>query len=356
MQFYLNRGIVNGVQVTPAADIDRLESPETTWAAQDGLKIGYGLGNHWSIMDGFIYHGHGGAIPGGSTNVAYLPDHGVGFVFSINAGSGEAFSKLNKAICGYITLRFQRPAVPAPGPLPVDAADYTGWYEPIAVRPEIMHFLFRLTRLSLVQVHDGQMAILSYNLGIRKFLPVTGRLFRFVPKAGPPDPVASMVLLSNKRFIANSADTLVRIPSWLAYSEILLTGFFLVAIVSIALYAPLWLIGGLMKRHPRPAERAMLLCPLIAVLSLTAFVRTITHASIDSVQRFGNLTVWSGTVFVTTIVFAVATLLGAWSVATARSELVRRPVLWFSAIVSVALVIALGYLTYWGIIGLRTWA
>ena len=76
MQFYLNRGIVNGVQVTPAADIDRLESPETTWAAQDGLKIGYGLGNHWSIMDGFIYHGHGGAIPGGSTNVAYLPDHG----------------------------------------------------------------------------------------------------------------------------------------------------------------------------------------------------------------------------------------------------------------------------------------
>ena len=100
----------------------------------------------------------------------------------------------------------------------------------------------------------------------------------------------------------------------------------------------------------------MLLCPLIAVLSLTAFVRTITHASIDSVQRFGNLTVWSGTVFVTTIVFAVATLLGAWSVATARSELVRRPVLWFSAIVSVALVIALGYLTYWGIIGLRTWA
>ena len=100
----------------------------------------------------------------------------------------------------------------------------------------------------------------------------------------------------------------------------------------------------------------MLLCPLMAVLSLTAFMRTITHASIDSVQRFGNLTVWSGTVFVATIVFAFATIMAAWSVATARLELVRPPVRWFSVIVSLALVIGLVYLAYWGVIGLRTWA
>jgi CubicO group peptidase (beta-lactamase class C family) len=55
VQFYLTRGAVNGKQIVPAADIDRMESPTSTWAAKDGLKYGYGLGNYWSIQDGFIY-------------------------------------------------------------------------------------------------------------------------------------------------------------------------------------------------------------------------------------------------------------------------------------------------------------
>ena len=76
----------------------------------------------------------------------------------------------------------------------------------------------------------------------------------------------------------------------------------------------------------------------------------------DLIQRFGNLTIWSATLFLSTIVFAVATIMGAWSAATARPELVRRPVRWFSVIVSLALMIALAYLAYWGVIGLRTWA
>ena len=48
--------------------------------------------------------------------------------------------------------------------------------------------------------------------------------------------------------------------------------------------------------------------------------------------------------------------MGAWTAATARAELVRRQVRWFSAIVSLALVIGLACLAYWGFIGLRTWA
>ncbi len=49
--------MVNGVVVTPAAEIDRMESPASTWAAKDGLRCGYGLGDYWSIQDGFVYHG-----------------------------------------------------------------------------------------------------------------------------------------------------------------------------------------------------------------------------------------------------------------------------------------------------------
>ena len=40
LAFYLSRGTVNGVEVMPAASIDRMEIPTRTWAAQEGLQAG----------------------------------------------------------------------------------------------------------------------------------------------------------------------------------------------------------------------------------------------------------------------------------------------------------------------------
>src|SRR5262249_23074700 len=71
VQFYLNRGTVNGVQVVPAASIDRMEIPTSTWAAKEGLKTGYGLSNYWTAEDGFVYHGHDGGVNGGLTDMSY---------------------------------------------------------------------------------------------------------------------------------------------------------------------------------------------------------------------------------------------------------------------------------------------
>ena len=129
VQFYLNRGSAAGRQIVPSADIDRMEIPESTWAAQQGLKTGYGLSNYWSIEDGFVYHGHDGGVEGGLTNMAYMPDSGIGYFFSINSGNGGAFEKIAKAIRAYITQNLQKPAVPPVASLPSDASDYAGWYE-----------------------------------------------------------------------------------------------------------------------------------------------------------------------------------------------------------------------------------
>ena len=355
VMFYLNRGTVNGVQVTPPADIDRMESPATTWAAKDGLKSGYGLGNYWSIEDGFVYHGHNGGVIGGLTSqLEYMPEYGVGFFFSINSGNNwTAFVKVSKAIRNYITRRLPKPVVPAPAPLPSDAAEYAGWYEPSAVRPELIHFLVRLQMLSRVQFRDGKMTIRVRN-NTQTFVPVAGKFFRYVPKHGPPDPVATAVLLSNKQFIY-AETTLIRVPGWLACSEIVLIDFFLLALVSISVYAPFWLFGGLMGHPRRPAERAMRVYPLIAVLSLVLFEATYMLGSTDGILSFGNLTLTSAMIFFSTVVFAIATIMGVWSVAAAQPQVVRRPVRWFSGIVSVALMIALTYFAYWGIIGVRTW-
>jgi len=360
VQFYLNRGLVNGNQVVPSAFIDRMESPASTWAAREGLKAGYGLHNYWSFHEGFVYHGHNGGVEGGLTEMAYMADYGVGYFFSINAGNGDAFDKVGKAIRAYLTHNLQKPALAAETALPSDAADYAGWYEPNSPRVEMLHFLERLLSLSLVRFKDGKLFI--SNLGSRddSFAPVGGRQFRYIPKKDPPEPVGTTMLLTPNdegRFIqAGGMTTLRRIPTWLALSEILLTVLVALSILAILIYAPFWLLGGLSKRRRRPAERAMRLWPLLAVLSLIAFVAIFIVSSDDIIRRMGNLTAWSAALCLMTIAFATATILSALAVVRAPIEGVRPGVRRFSKLVIIALLIAAAYLGYWGMIGLRTWA
>jgi CubicO group peptidase (beta-lactamase class C family) len=359
LHFYLNRGTVNGKQIVTSADIDRMEVPESTWAAKDGMKAGYGLSNYWSIQDGFVYHGHNGGVEGGLTDMSYMPDYSVGYFYSINAGNGAAFDKVGKAIRAYITNKLQRPNIPMAGNLPANASEYAGWYEPDSPRVELTHFMERLAGLTWMRYKDGQ--LLSRGLGRwhETYLPVIGSQFRHVPKKDPPDPVATLELLvpnTEGRFIqANAMTTMKHIPAWFALTEIVLTVFVILSLLSILIYAPFWILGGLIKRRRRPAERAMRWWPLIAVLSLIAFVGIFIACSDNLIERLGNRTVWSEALFLTTIAYAVATLASLIAWWWAPVDRVRPGVRRYSRVVTLALLILAFYLAYWDILGLRTW-
>jgi CubicO group peptidase (beta-lactamase class C family) len=360
VQFYLNRGTVNGVQVIPAASIDRMEMPTRTWAAKEGLKAGYGLSNYWSINEGFVYHGHDGGVAGGLTEMAYMPEYGVGYFYSINAANGGSFGKIGETIRAYMTRNLQKPTSPPVAALATNAATYAGWYQPDSTRSELTHFLERLLGIVRVRFEDGKLLVSS--LGERNivFVPVTDTEFRSDRKKGPSSPTATVELLAPKaegQFIQLGAgeETIKRIPPWFAISEIILTCWFLLAVILVLLYAPFWILGGLSKKRRRPAERGMRLWPLVAVLSLIAVVLIFSVASDDLIPRMGNLTAWSASFFLATVVYALATLAGAISLWRAPNEDVRTGVRRFSMVVILALLVAAAYFAYWGIIGLRTW-
>jgi len=358
VQFYLNRGAVSGVQVMPAASIDRIETPTRTWEAQQGLKAGYGLSNYTSFYDGFEYHGHNGGVDGGITDMSYIPEYGVGYFYSINSANGAAFGKIGDAIRAYITRGLTRPPVPAAAQLPADAQDYAGWYLPDAPRNELSHFLTNLLGLSRVRFGGGNLLVTSLGEIDQPFVPVSGNQFRYLPKKDHPEPVATAMLLAPNaegRF-AFIGSTMRHIPTWLAMSQIGLTVYFLLAFLSILLYAPFWIFGGLIKRRRRPAERAMRLWPLIAALSLAAFVGIFVASGSDAITRLGNLTVWSVGLFLTTLIFGAACLASVVALWRARRQEIRRFVRWYSMTVTAALTIAALYLAYWGVIGIRTWS
>ena len=358
VQFYLNRGAVGGKHVLPSADIDRMEIPESTWAAKQGMKTGYGLSNYWSTEDGFVYHGHDGGVEGGLTNMAYMPDSNVGYFFSINSGNGSAFEQIAKAIRAYITGKLQTPAIPAVASLPADASEYAGWYEPNSPRVQLTQFIDRLARLTWIEVKDGHLTLRSLG-GKELYVPVVGAQFRRLPQKDAPDPVSTLELLTpnpDGRFVqARTMDTLKKIPTWFAMAEILVTLYVLLSIGAIVVYAPFWLLGGLSKGRRRPAERTMRLYPLLAVLSLFAFVAIFIVCSSDLIARLGNHTVWSELLRLTTLAYGLAVLFSAFAWLRAPFEGVRRGVRVFSQLVTLALLILAVYLGYWGIIGLRTW-
>jgi CubicO group peptidase (beta-lactamase class C family) len=361
VQFYLNRGSANGTEVMPSSAIDRMENPTRTWAAQEGLKAGYGLSNYWSIHEGFVYHGHNGGVEGGLTEMAYMPDFNVGYFYSINAGNGDAFGKVGKAIRAYITRDLQRSGLPLPAPLSANSGDYAGWYQPDSPRVQMTVFLERLLGLARVRFEDGKLMASSLFERNDVFVPVTRTQFREVPKKDAPEPVATVELLTPNaegRFIqiGGGTETMKRIPGWLAIAEVLLTAWFALAVVSVLVYAPFWLLGGLSKKRRRPAERAIRLWPLLAVLSLVAIVVIFMMASSDLLSRMGHVTVWSGGFFLATVIFPFASIASAVALWRGPAAEVRRSVRRFTIFVTVALLIAAGYLAYWGFIGLRTWA
>lgn len=356
--FYLNRGAVGGTEVVPAAFIDRMETPTRTWAAQQGLKAGYGLSNYTSVQDGFVYHGHNGGVDGGLTDMSYLPEYGVGYFYSINSGNGAAFGKLGEAIRAYVTRNLTRQPVLTAAPLPANAQDYAGWYQADSVRASFSEPLVHLLGTSRIRFASGNLLQTTLGNIDQPFVPVGGAEFRYVPKKGPAEPIATAMLLapnSEGRFV-EIGGTQKRIPTWLVFAEMALVAWFLLALVAILLYAPFWLIGGFFKKRRRPAERAIRLWPLIGLLSLVAFCAVFMASASDMLNRLGNLTIWSAGLCLTSALFGVAALFSVIALWQARNREIRRFVRWHATAVTAGLLIAALYMAWWGLIAVRTWS
>ncbi|MBA3238295.1 MAG: serine hydrolase [Parachlamydiaceae bacterium] len=359
--FYLNRGNVHGTQVISADSLNRMEVPSSTWAAKEGLQEGYGLNNYCTIHDGFVYHGHDGTVPGGLTVMKYIPNEGIGYFYSLNANNYAAFEKIGEIIRAYITRAKQKPPIPPVVSLPDEVNAYSGWYEPNSPRMELFYFLERLMGLAYFHFEDNKLFVNSLGEMKSTFIPVTKTQFRYVPLNKSPDPVPSLTLLTSNpegQFIQlrSGLITVKRIPTWLAILEMTMTGFVLLTLMSTLVYAPFLILKGLNKKYRRPAERHMRLWPLVAVLSLLSIVVISMQSSEAFLSRLANLSAWSFSLFLATIVFAVASIASVIALWRAPKDEVRRSIRVYSAMVTIALVISTAYFAYWGIIGVRTWA
>ena len=344
---YLHRGSIGATPLVSSAAIDRMEVPTRTFAARDGLQLGYGLSNYAVIDHGFVYHGHDGGVMGGVTQMAYLKDAGVGYFFSINAGNAVAFKKIADAIRGYITHDLVKPAVPAAAPMPSFATAYAGWYQPDSPRAQNMYFVERLMGLTRVQVTADALTLQGLMGPAHRYVAVQGRTLR-LHDTDADEPVASLALITPNaegRFIGlGEGGTFKQVPGWQVWAELGGLALWCLAVVATLLYAVCWLGAALLGRR-RPMDAVQRRWLLAAVGSLVAAVVVLMVGIDDLLMRFGAATAWSVAFCLLTLIHALATLVAAWTVFGAAGARARPWVRRYARLAAAGL-----------LIGMRTWA
>lgn len=141
VQFLLRRGKAGDVQILKPDSIIRMETVETTLAARNGLRLGYGLANYTEVTGGVVTHGHDGGIAGFLSTYRYMPEQNWGYVVLLNSTqSGRALNDLNKLAIDFLSKEFpasQQPAVSIPAS---QLEKFTGYYAPRAPRSQLFSF------------------------------------------------------------------------------------------------------------------------------------------------------------------------------------------------------------------------
>ncbi|ANM30036.1 hypothetical protein ABI59_11330 [Acidobacteria bacterium Mor1] len=357
LQFMLNRGSFREMEILSEASMRTMETPQSTLSAREGVRAGYGLGNFTTAFKGHLFHGHSGGITGFVAHYGYLPEHQAAFAFSLNAPSGAAFQAIHDEVCRFLT-RDAESRYPPEHLLASDlGSEIAGVYSQFTVRQEIGRFLMPLLGYVRVVSRDGRLYARPLLGGEEAAIyAVTDSLFR-----GAEDPIASMSLHRDEGTPLIQAASGPLAGTFRKSSMGRVVFFWVAAILSLALlvssiafalgWVPLLAVG----RMRQAKHLSVRLWPLLAALSFVVWALAVFTALGNAVDKLGHLTAHSGLMFVSSLTLALAAVLGAVQVIRSRTWDISRKVWVHSALVSAAALVVAGYMTYYGLIGLRTW-
>lgn len=369
VRFLLGRGTIGGDTLLPREDIERMEHPATWIGTRAGLSIGYGL-HMYSMPDttGWVWKGHNGGMQGGLSDMSYLPEAGVGYAAQINAANGEVLGEIGRQVRAFLTRPLPRPAEPPVGVVPpAVASEFGGWYRPVSPRQQHAHFLERILDMVHVSFAGDSMRVDPLLDDASTFVPVDSLRFR---RHGQSLATAAFVRDSaNQRpqgiegvGRSLSGQSLARVNGAVAVVEIGSVFLLVAALITTALVVVISVVRGLIRMvrklsvAPSPARPLWRLAIVVTLLLVVPFLMFLTSGA--EVEKLGNLSLTSATVFVGGILFAVSALVGA-AMALRRRDVRGRGTaisVWSARVILMLYFVVACYLTYWGFIGWRMWA
>ena len=356
VQFLLRRGKAGDAQLVKPESILRMEAPETTLAAKNGLRLGYGLANYSSVEGGVVTHGHNGGIDGFLSSYRYMPEQNWGYVILLNStSSGRALTETNRLATDFLSKDFPKPQQAAIKPATDDLEKLAGYYAARAPRNQIFAFLEDLTGGTRIRVINGKLTR-SGLFGEPETLVCVGKnLFR-----GEKEPQGTTIFFPNESGeMALAGNGLNGIP----YSErsYLVMPFLRIAILALCLFlmltslpfALVWIIRkffGVMKEVCHMSVRVV---PLLATL---AFLLVPTCFLALNSPKIGTFNTWTAGIFLGTFLFPILSVIGFVLVLRAPKSEIHRGVRIHSLLVSSACCVLTGFLWSWHLLALRFWA
>ena len=357
VQMFLGRGALDGVQYVSPESIERMERTETTNGAEAGLEVGYGLHNYTSTHEHWVYRSHNGGVNGGLTELAYMPEADMGYAFMINSGSGAAFVDISDLIRNYQTRDLAKPDVPGAAPLTDADRKIAGFYHLISPRQQIGYFLDRVLGIERLWFDSDTLKRKALLGGDEQdYVPAGNGMFRS-PETGKvvlvqtEDPVAGPVVHAGTR-------VLKPVSPIVAFGQLALGALWVVAIGTSFLYFLVWGVRKLRGKVPAGPSTRIRMWPLLAGVSIVAFVGLFAagmSSTSNIFETLGNPTAISIGVMLATIAFAVFAVLGAYTAITERNADMNRVNYWYCSVSSCLHLLAAAYLLWFGIIGIQTW-
>ena len=356
VQMFLNSGRYDGTVILQPKSIARMETPTTTLAAHQGIQAGDGLGNYTTPENGFLFRGHDGEIDGSLASFAYLPEHGVGYMYVINASNGEAFEEIGRLIRTYLVRDLVPPDAPTATIDLKQLQELAGYYEPVTPRRELSRFIERISGIVHVKSRSNQLVVTSILGKPAMLLPVAERHFR-----GPDDPIATTIFIKDEEaggWILQAAGgqfggNFRMIPTWQVWLRWGTATGSLLLMLSSLLFALVWIPRRLLRKI-KVQYLSVRVLPMLPILCLIA-IAALLISSEDMIQQFGNATGRSVSVCLLSYLLALMSFVGLAQVVRTRRWSVNQGVWVHALLVSLANVIVSLYLIRGGIIGLRTW-
>jgi CubicO group peptidase (beta-lactamase class C family) len=356
VQFLLRRGKAGDSQLVKPESILRMETTETTLAAKNGLRLGYGLANYSSVEGGVVTHGHNGGIDGFLSSYRYMPEQNWGYVILLNsASSGRALTETNRLAIDFLSKDFPKPQQAAIAPPASELEKFTGYYAPCAPRNQIFGFLDVLTGGTRIRLINGKLTRSGLFGGAEPLLCVGKNLFR-----GEKDPEGTIIFFTGESGgMAVAGNGVGGIP----YSEqsFLAIPFLRIAALALCLFlilttlpfALIWIVlklAGAMKDVRHLSVRVI---PLLATLSLLLVLVCFTRLS---GTQIGTFNLWTFGIFLGTFLFPLLSIAGLIMVLRAPKEEIHRGVRIHSLLVSSACCVMTGFILSWHLVALRFWS
>lgn len=356
VQFFVNRGRVDSLQLLGEASLKRMEISSTTLGARAGMtELGYGLANYSSLFNRFVYRSHQGGANGGLSDLSYLPEHKLGYSIQINSQSGEALYRIGELIRKFQTQSLSVPVYNLPPQEPDQQTDLSGYYMNISPRIQMWYFLQRFIQMKQISHQGNKLIIKSFWGGnTETYQPLNAKFY-----ASEGFNKASMAIVQDPlegEIVQIGSDFWKRTSPRLVFAPIGLLGLWVLLMISTIIMGPIWIVRYKKGRLQGGGNLKVRLWPYLTSMLFIMWVAVLFVGIGDPLVYLGRVSLVSVSIMLLSIAFALGAVWSVVYVYKHRRARINRFFYWYSAVLATLHLMVCMYLLWFGVIGWQTWS